>query len=94
MKNDLSYLLYEKYYNLNNPIIEIVMKNNEVLKGGFHGFFKGDTSKNEPYIIKWHFVEEDSFFGIGLFEELIGHYIYQSEIKCIKFLEDGSSINF
>lgn len=90
MKTDLSLLLYEKYYNLKNQLIEVELKNHSVLKGKFIGFFRGNTT----YISKWHLVDANVLFGVDSLGFLVGQIIYQKDIFKIKFLEDNTIMNF
>jgi hypothetical protein len=90
MKTDLSLLLYEKYFNLKNQLIEVELKNHSILKGKFIGFFRGNTT----YISKWHLVDANVLFGLDSLGFLVGQIIYQKDIFKIKFLEDNSIMNF
>lgn len=90
MKTDLSLLLYEKYFNLKNQLIEVELKNHSILKGKFIGFFRGNTT----YISKWHLVDANVLFGVDSLGFLVGQIIYQKDIFKIKFLEDNSIMNF
>jgi hypothetical protein len=90
VKTDLSLVLYEKYFQLKNQLIEIEMKNHLLLTGKFVGFFRGNTT----YISKWHLVDADVFFGLDTFGFLLGRIVRHKDIDKIKFLEDNSIMNF
>ncbi|MEY4039036.1 MAG: hypothetical protein RIR67_1348 [Bacteroidota bacterium] len=89
MKPDSSLALFQKYFNLKNRSIEIELKNHEVLKGKFIGYFRG----NKDYITKWHFTTTvDTKFGRDQFGFLIGQLIEHRDILSVRFLEDDSII--
>ncbi|MBC7524955.1 MAG: hypothetical protein H7239_11020 [Flavobacterium sp.] len=90
MKTDLSLILYNKYFNLKNRVIEIELKSHKVKTGKFIGFIKG----NKTYISKWHFDNSNVIIGIDTFGFLIGEIINQKSISKIKFLEDNTIMNF
>ncbi|MEI8201859.1 MAG: hypothetical protein WCH34_02535 [Bacteroidota bacterium] len=96
MKTDRTKELYSKYFNLINRKIEILLRNNTVLIGEFIGYFKGDEETAEPYILKWHFLQEMNSLSNEkvLFEDNIGEIIIQKDIKAIRFIEDGTIMEF
>lgn len=96
METDFSKILYEKYFNHRNRLIEVTLKEGRKIKGVFISFFHGDLDSNEPYIIKWHIVDEPykMTLGIDAFGFRIGELINQKDIMCIKFLHDNSQMQF
>jgi hypothetical protein len=88
MKPDSSLALFQKYFNHSNRSIEIELKNHEVLKGKFIGYFRG----KEETIVKWHFTDVDILFGRDQFGFLIGQLIEHRDILSVRFLEDDSII--
>lgn len=90
MNIDNSYILYQKYFSLKNQQMEIKLKNLEVLKGTFIGFYRG----NDGYISKWHFVETNAILGTDTFGFLTGRIIEQKALLQIKFIEDNTILNF
>jgi len=88
MEPDSSLALFQKYFNHSNRSIEIELKNHEVLKGKFIGYFRG----NKDYITKWHFTAVDTKFGRDQFGFLIGQLIEHRDILSVRFLEDDSII--
>lgn len=91
MKTDDSKQLYDKYYNLKDRRIEIVLKNGRYLRGVICGFFKGDAESDEPYIIKWHIVAETEHkrFGHNFMGCITGEIIRQRDILEIVFNENN-----
>jgi ribosomal protein L24 len=87
---DKSKEIFEKYYESNGKILEITLKNGEVLEGIFVSVFHGAENSNEPYINKWHFVAKSdipklkTFFSFDDSEE-VGKIINQSDIKDVRF---------
>lgn len=90
MKPDSSFILYKKYFELKNRIVEVELRNHLVLTGKFSGFFRGGST----YISKWHLVDVNILFGLDEFGFLVGTIIYQKDIANIKFLEDNSIMYF
>ena len=88
MESDSSLALFQKYFNLENRLIEIELKNHEILKGKFIGYFKG----KEETIVKWHFTDVDILFGSDQFGFLIGQLVEHKDILSVRFLEDNSII--
>ncbi|NTW31536.1 MAG: hypothetical protein HGB12_02745 [Bacteroidetes bacterium] len=96
IKSDLSLDLYNKYFNLKNKKVEIILKDKSVLTGVFIGFFKGDEDAHEPYIIKWHLVDENDIMsmGIDIFGYMTGKIVKQTDIVEIRFYDDNSVMKF
>jgi len=90
MKPDSSLALFQKYFNLKNRFIEIELKNHEVLKGKFIGYFRG----NKDYITKWHFTAVDTKFGRDQFGFLIGQLIEHKDLYKILFYDDYTIMYF
>ena len=82
MKQDLSRVLYTKYYSLRERTIWLKTKDFSAI-GRFEGYFKGDEF-GSSYIIKWRFVSAQ---GVTFFIE-------QSTILFIRFLEDQTEMKF
>lgn len=89
-KIDYSREIFEKYYNKENRILKIILKDDTVLNGIFISFFHGEENSKEPYIIKWHFLDEkdiskqDIQLSIDGSEEY-GKIIKQEDIKSVEF---------
>lgn len=90
MKTDLSFIFYTIYFNLNNRLIEIILKNEEKVKGEIIGFYKGDEDFNEPYIIRWHVATEKPIVINYPLEEIKGKIIPQKEIAAIKYTDNNN----
>ncbi len=89
---DVSYTLYKKYFLLATNEVEIMLKNNTILKGKIVGYFKNENENDIPFIIKWHIAETTSFLAIDVFGFLQGSIIKHSDISSVFFYEDGSTI--
>ncbi|HWY11097.1 MAG TPA: hypothetical protein VN026_07225 [Bacteroidia bacterium] len=89
-KKDYSREIFEKFYNPNGKVLEVILKNGTVLEGIFIGFVHGDESSGEPFIIKWHFIDKSDIskhnatIAIDWGQDY-GRLIEQEEIKSIKF---------
>lgn len=96
MEPDFSEIFYEKYFKRSDTLIEVTLKSGRKIRGVFISFFLGDQDSSEPYITKWHIVEEKCKMTLGIdeFGFLIGEYINQKEIRSIKFLDDNSEMQF
>lgn len=96
METDFSKILYEKYFSRSNRLIEVTLKNGRKISGVFISFFLGDQDTNEPYIRRWHIVEEKykMTLGIDAFGFRIGELINQQDIISIRFLDDNSKMQF
>jgi len=96
LETDFSKILYKKYFSQSNRLIEVTLKNERKINGVFISFFLGEYDYNEPYIRKWHIVEEKHKMtsGIDAFGFRLGEIIEQKDIKSIKFLDDNSEIIF
>ena len=90
MEPDSSLALFQKYFNLKNRLIEIELKNHEVLKGKFIGYFRG----NKDYLTKWHFTTVDTKFGTDQFGFLIGQLIEHKDLYKILFYDDSTIMYF
>ena len=55
-KNDFSREIFDKYFETGR-ILRITLKDKSILLGILMGVFHGDN-KNDPYIVKWHFIHE------------------------------------
>lgn len=96
MNKDFSKLLYDRYFNLADRNIEIIVKDGRSIKGTIIGFFKGDEAYLEPYITSWHLVDEQDKMGLGTdaFAYLQGQAVEQSEILQVKFCGDNTVMKF
>lgn len=90
MDSDSSLVLFTKYFNLTNRLIEIELKNHKVLKGKFIGYFRG----NKGSIAKWHFTDVNTLFGRDQFGFLIRQLINHEDILKVEFFEDNSTMYF
>lgn len=93
---DFSKVLFEKYIRLKNRNMELVLKNGRHIKGVIVGYFKGDEENKEPYIRRWHIVDEDDSATMGFdpFGKLIGELVDHADIAEVYIQEDGSFIKF
>lgn len=88
MKNDFSKEIFENYFNAKDSALEITLNDGTVLEGYLVGFSHGEGS-NEPFSLRWHFVDEadiDDYrkmFSIG--GEEVGQSIEQKTSKSVKF---------
>jgi hypothetical protein len=92
METDLSFIFYTTYFNLKNRFIEIILKNEEKVKGEIIGFYKGDEDFNEPYIIRWHIATEEPYIVSYPLKEVKGRMISQKEIAAIKYTDNNNII--
>lgn len=58
MKTDTSNDYYRFFYNSGDRLLRLTLKDGKVLEGRFIGFFHGEEERNEPYIVKWHFLQK------------------------------------
>jgi len=91
---DLSYNLYKKYFALSNRHIRVKLKNDSIINGKIIGFFHGNEDNNEPYISKWHIIEQSEKIGYDYLGFLVGYIISQNEIERVYFYEDQSEMIF
>ena len=96
MKTDLSKSLYEKYFDLTMRTVTVILKNQKIIIGVFISFCLGDQYSFEPFITKWHIVNEadKNTLGIDSFGFLIGECINQNDISEILFHENNSVMKF
>ncbi len=96
MENELSKLLYDKYFDLTHRSISITLKSGREVCGVFISFFRGENYAKSTYITKWHLVDEiySLSLGIDAFGFLIGEYIMQNDIAEIRFHQDNSIMKF
>lgn len=96
MKTDLSFVLFQKYFALENRNITVLLKNHKKYEGRFIAFSKGNVKWNEPYIFRWHLVDKDetNSLGIDAFGFTIGTHILQSEIESVHFEGDNTIMYF
>jgi hypothetical protein len=59
MKADFSKTIFETYFGLTKKLVVITLHDKTELTGKFTGFFRGEKEFDEPYIIKWRFVNEE-----------------------------------
>lgn len=87
---DSSKEIYDTYFENKDKLLEVSLKNGKVLTGIFVSFVHGDEDSNEPFIIKWHFINETDIekhkhmFSIDGNED-IGIMIEQKDIVQVKF---------
>lgn len=87
---DNSKEIYNNYFDNKDQLLEVTLKNGNVLTGIFVSFVHGDEDSNEPFIIKWHFINEKDIekhkhmFSIDGNED-IGIMIEQKDIVHVKF---------
>lgn len=91
-KGDYSKEIFENYYRPNEKrILEITLKDDTVLEGIFISFFHGEEDSDEPFIIKWHFLDKNDIDNHSLISldgsEDYGKILKQEDIKSIKFKE-------
>ncbi|MGZ4056895.1 MAG: hypothetical protein ACXVPU_09135 [Bacteroidia bacterium] len=98
MTKDYSKEIYKKYYTSREKLLQIVLKDGSILRGFFVGAFHGDTGIGEPYVTKWHFIDEQyiekyhSPAPAGIKKEF-GRTILQEEIKDICFCTGFDDLN-
>jgi hypothetical protein len=92
--NDLSFEVYQKYFSVINPQIEITLKNTEIVKGKIVGYFYGDINSADSFIVKWHIAHVDNFTGTDTFGHLEGYIIKQQDIASVLFFEDNTLMCF
>ena len=89
---DNSKEIYNKFFENKDKLIGVTLKNGKVLRGIFVSFVHGDEDSNDPFIIKWHFINENDIekhkhmFSIDGNEDL-GVMIDQKDIDSVKFKE-------
>lgn len=69
----------------------MALKDGRVVKGIICGFFKGDKDLDEPYIIKWHIVNEQKYkrFSSNFLGSITGEIIKQEDIHEVYYYEDS-----
>lgn len=88
-ENDFSREIYLKYFSSKGRILEIILKNDEVLNGIFVSFFHGDPDRREPFIIMWRFVKQeemDDYHESPDKYQEYGRIVHQKDIKHIRFI--------
>ncbi len=96
MKTDVSAVLFTKYFTLENPKIEITLKDRTVLIGIFVGYFRGDELAKESFVKMWHFSKDKNADVLDhqLLDLDKNQIIQQKDILQIHFFEDDSVMNF
>ena len=94
MKKDASRVLYDKYFNLRNRNIEIVLKNGGRIRGIIVGYYTDDLENEESAIQKWHVVvaNQSSCLDFSGFGGNNGTLIRHRDIASITFEEDQSTM--
>lgn len=87
-------MLFNKYLNLNNKASRVVLCDGRIIEGVIVGFFKGNRHSNDPYILKWHFmdVKDELSFGFDMFGNRIGEIISHKEIVEIYLYENDTKV--
>lgn len=96
MTPDASHEFYDAYFARSNRFLELTLKDGYKITGVFVSFVPGEKQLGEPYIIRWRMVETTEKFS-SLFEFLEnnpGQMIEQKDIASVKFMDDGSVMNF
>jgi hypothetical protein len=95
MEKDFSRLLYDKYFGLTDPNIEVKLVNGTVFPCIIIGFYKS-VEGELPYIEKWHIANKknEHTLGINAYDLPIGKIIRQKDIAEVRFFEDGSVLRF
>lgn len=90
MKADYSRVLLGKYIRSQNKRVTVFLQNRRVMKGVIVGFFKGCRASNEPYVTRWHLVDNRDKMTLGwdAFGNRIGTLINQKDIVEIEFEEN------
>jgi len=60
MVKDNSEFIFKTYYWPDGKLLKVYLSNGIELEGRFIGYFHGDAESNEPFIIKWHFLQSDN----------------------------------
>ncbi|MEP7321020.1 MAG: hypothetical protein ABI761_03835 [Saprospiraceae bacterium] len=83
MEIDFSRVFYEKYFKGKDRVIEVCLKNGRKITGAFVTFFVGERDRREPFITRWHIVDEKykKNFGIDEFGFPTGEIIDQNDIE-------------
>jgi len=89
---DYSKEIYDNFFNSEGRILKVALRNNKILNGIFVSIFHGDPDSGEPFIVKWHFVEEKDIpsYRQGLDVAIdsgreIGMMIDQKDIEHVSF---------
>lgn len=89
MKNDYSKEIFEKYFSVKNKTLVITLNDGTVLEGFLVSFSHGDEGSDDPFIVRWHFVDQrdmskyEKMFSIG--GEETGRSLEQRDIKNVHF---------
>lgn len=96
MKTDFSKIFYDKYFSTDKRLIEVTLKNGKKISGVFISFTLGEKNRHDPYITRWHMVNEAHKMTLGIdpFGFIIGEMINQKDIQSITFLEDNTTMHF
>lgn len=88
--SDYSREILEKYFSKKDRILKVTLKDNSVIYGIFVSYFHGDENTTEPFISRWHFIEEKNIekhhnlTSIDSGEDY-GIIIKQNDIKSVDF---------
>ena len=96
MTSDSSKRFFDDYYRRSNRLIEVTVKGGRRLTGVFVSYFHGNEQNHEPFITRWHLVDEadQQTSGIDALGVFLGETVNQRDILKITFLEDGSEFLF
>ncbi len=91
---DASKIFFEKYFKSSNRFVVVTMKNGIARNGIFISFFYGNEYSNDPYIIKWRFIETEHFAKNKIVDWDIdaGIIMNHIEIKSVKFKNNDETI--
>jgi hypothetical protein len=92
MKTASAIECYEKYFNLHNCLITVLLTDGSLYTGWFVGIVRDETAE----IIAWRFLERSSspLSEIDPFLNESGELIYHCNIVDIYFEEDGQTMRF
>lgn len=95
MGKQAAHILYDKYFQLNNQNVEVTLKNGNILRGKFIGFYKAEDNDG-PYITHMHIAEQEQRPQVHLesLGEIPGVTVDEHDIATIRFQEDGTVLDF
>ncbi|HLP13833.1 MAG TPA: hypothetical protein VK177_18010 [Flavobacteriales bacterium] len=93
MKPEGSAILHQKYFSLSNKLIEITLRDGQVITCTIAGFFRDPD--NQEQIIEWHIVPQTlQNTAEDIFNTATGQTIKHSQIRQVVFREDNSMMFF
>lgn len=88
-KHDLSFEFFRAYSERPDGIVQFILRDGTVFSGVISGFVKGNPALNEPFVIRWHLVNEKDKLSLD-FDPIgnrLGTVIEQEDVSEMKWVE-------